>query len=330
MDASFQEGSQHAANMARGIEDNIKSGEDQTNVPQFQGAINISEDELGKAREHLKNHEYGKDLEEIHNTRKIYIVDDTDPMIVRSENINKDPKTALEETEEVIENKKGETIEYCEECPDEEYLVTGRREKKRHVDLDRPPYITAGQYCRNHGHLTIKVELVNESDGLFREDGSFNDIQHIRTVPWGGAYVDETYRVNGTKITLRKTIMQNGHPWIHPSCYLVSALQNHVLSAATIIRKLLGGDRDEDLWWGEIGYAHLHHRVVNDKKQHYFVEDNNVRHCEELVKQGLCRYHSKKPDPESNKYWKGLMIKDSWGDTLTYVADLIAKIPVKC
>lgn len=325
MDASFQEGSQHAANMTRGIEDNIKSGKDQAEVPQFQGAVNISEDELGKAREHLKNHEYGKDLEEIHKTRKIYIVDDTDPMIVRSESVLKDQKTALEETEEVIENEEGETIEYCEDCPEEEYYVTGRREKKRHVDLDRPPYITAGQYCRNHKQLTIKVELVNESNGLFREDGSFNNIQHIRTVPWGGAYEDETYRVNGTEVTLRKTIMQNGYPWINPDCYLVDSLHNHVLSSATIIQKLLGGDRDEDLYWGQIGYAHLHHRVVNDKKQHYFVEDATVKRCEELVKQGLCRYHSRNPDPPSNKYWKGMRVLDSWGDTITYACRLNCK-----
>lgn len=327
MDSSFTEGSQHAASMTQGIEDNIKSGKGQADVPYFQGEITIDQNDLGKAREHLKNHEYGKDLEEIHNTRKIYIVDDTDPMIVRSENVLKDQKTALEESEEVIENKEGETIEYCEECPDEEYLVTGRREKKRHVDLDRPPYITAEQTCYNprHGRLTIKVELLNESNGLFREDGSFNNIQHIRTVPWGGAYVDETYRVNGAEVTLRKTIMQHGHPWIEPDCYLVPALRNHVLSAATMIRKLLGGDRDEDLYWGQIGYAHLHHRVVNDKKQHYFVEDDNVKHCEELVKQGLCRYHSRNPDPPSNKYWKGLKVWDSWGDTLTYACRLNCK-----
>ena len=110
MDSSFAEGSQHAANMARGIEDNIKSGKDQTNIPQFQGEITIDTDELQKSREHLKNHEYGKDLEEIHNTRKIYIVDDTDPIIVRSENVLKDQKTALEEAEEIIESKDGETI----------------------------------------------------------------------------------------------------------------------------------------------------------------------------------------------------------------------------
>jgi len=327
MDSSFAEGSQHAANMTQGIEDNIKSGKDQSNVPHFQGEINIPKGEVEKAQEYLKNHKYGKDLEEIHKTRKIYIVDDTDPIIVRSENVLKDQKTALEETEEVIENEEGETIEYCEECPDEEYLVTGRREKKRYVYLDKPPYITAGKTCPNprHGHLTIKIELLNESNGLFREDGSFNNIQHIRTVPWGGAYVDETYRVNGAEVTLRKTIMQHGHPWIEPDCYLVPALQNHVLSAATMIRKLLGGDRDEDLWWGEIGKAHLHHRVVNDTNQHYFVEDDTVRHCEELVKQGLCRYHSGKPDPKSDKYWKGLRVNDSWGDTITYACRLNCK-----
>ena len=153
MDASFQEGAQHAAGMSGGIEDNIKSGKGQADLPYFQGEITIDKNELNKSREHLENHEYGKDLEEIHKTRKIYIVDDTDPIIVRSENVLKDQKTALEETEEVIESKDGETIEYCEDCPEEEYYVTGRREKKRHVDLDRPPYITAGQYCRNHKQL---------------------------------------------------------------------------------------------------------------------------------------------------------------------------------
>ena len=141
MDSSFADGVQHAASMTGGIEDNIKSGKDQANIPHFQGEITIDQNELKKSREHLKNHKYGKDLEEIHNTRKIYIIDDTDPIIVRSENVLKDQKTALEESEEIIENKEGETIEYCEDCPDEEYLVTGRREKKRYVYLDKPPYI---------------------------------------------------------------------------------------------------------------------------------------------------------------------------------------------
>ena len=318
MDSAFKDGANHASRVTQGIESNIKSGRGQSEVPQFQGEISIKEEEIKKARDHLESNKYGKDLEEIHATRDIFIVDDTDPVIVRSENINKDPKKALQETEEVIAGKDGETIEYCEECPDEEYLVTGRREKKRYVYLNKPPYITAGQTCKNHGHLTIRVDLVNESDGLFREDGDFRDIRHVRTVSWGGAYVDETYRVNGTEVTLRKTIMQDGHPWIKPGCYLVPALQNHVLSAATMIQKLLGGDRDEYMHWGEIGSAYLHHRIVDDKRQHYYEMDSNVRHCEELLEQGLCRYHSIQRDSPSVKYWKGLKVRDSWGETVTY------------
>jgi len=108
------------------------------------------------------------------------------------------------------------------------------------------PYITAGQMCPNHGYLSIKVQVVSTlNEKLFREDGEFRDITHISTVPHGGAYTDETYRVNGGSVVLRKTILQNGHPWVHPSCYLVAALQKHAVSAETLITKLLGRTKDE-------------------------------------------------------------------------------------
>ncbi|MBO4405847.1 MAG: conjugal transfer protein TraN [Alphaproteobacteria bacterium] len=324
MDSSFSEGAWHAASMTQGVDDNIKSGKDQTNIPQFQGEITIDTDELQKSREHLKNHEYGKDLEEIHNTRKIYIVDDTDPIIVRSENVLKDQKTALEEAEEIIESKDGETIETCEDCPDEEYYVTGRREKKRHVDLDRPPYISTGGSTCNHGTFRVVVTIPYEKPEAFREDGVWN-IQFTGKTE-NGADIYEHYLANGVPIIMKKTILQNEHPWQHPGrCVMTDPLLKFVVGSPDILRELLSGTEDRFYNWGRLGTAHLHHRIVNDKRQHYFVEDGTVRHCEELMKQGLCRYHKRKPDPPSNRYWKGMRVYDSWGDTITYACRLNCK-----
>ncbi|MDR1235380.1 MAG: conjugal transfer protein TraN [Holosporaceae bacterium] len=318
MTNSFEHGKQAAESCKNGIEDQIKSGVNKTQVPQYRDGVFISGDELSKSFEHLEKDPHGRDLRGIHKTRKPYILDDTEEFMIRSENYHQHPEQAFEETEETEEGTDNYTIETCEECPDEEYFVKARKTKKRYVYLQTPPYITAGQNCLNHGHLTIKVEIVSEPEEIFREDGVFADITRLGTVPWGGAYIDETYRVNGVNIILRKTIQQNGYPWIRPGCYLVPALQNHVISAADMIRKLLGGANDEYIPWGEIGNAYLHHRVVNDTGEHYWILDDACRHYEELCEQGLCRYHALEEDPPSDKFWKGKKVNGSWGQTVTY------------
>jgi len=294
------------------------SGIDKGSVPQYQDGHFIHSDKLKESFEELESNEHGRVLRDIHQTRKPYILDDTEPFMVRSEKAHQNPKEAFEETEEIEADSDSYTIETCEECPDVEYFVKARMIKKRYVYLQTPPYITAGKTCENHGHLTIKVEIVSEPEEIFREDGAFNNITHISTVPWGGAYVDETYQVNGVNIVLRKTIQQNGAPWIHPECYLVPSLQNHVVSAATMITKLLGGANDEYIHWGDIGNAYLHHRVVNDTGEHYWIPDDAYKHYEELCDQGLCRYESYEDDPPSDKYWKGKKVNGSWGRTMTF------------
>lgn len=317
MQTSFQDGKCLAEQMSSGIENDIKSGANKDQIPQYQDGVFISTNELSKSFERLRNSREGQTLVEVHKTRKPYILDDTEQFMIRSETVHNNPEKAFEETE-AVEECDNYTIETCEECPHEEYFVKARKTKKRYVYLNRPPYITAGQHCQNHGHLTIKVEIVDESDELFREDGEFRDIKHISTKYWGGAYIDEVYSVNGVNVTLRKTIQQNGHPWIHPRCYLVPALQNHVVSAATMITKLLGGTEDENLYWGQIGYAHLYHREVNDTEKHYWILDDACKHYEELTEQGLCRYYAVEEDPATDKYWKGKKIHGSWGQTVTY------------
>lgn len=324
MQSSFDDGKNTAESMKNGIENDIKSGRKKTEIPQYQEGVYISQDELANSFSYLKNSASGKDLVEIHKTRKPYILDDTEPFMVRSEDAHQHPEKAFEQTEE-IQEENGFTIETCEECPHEEFLVKARKTKKRYVYLDKAPYITAGQNCDNHGYLTIRVEIIDESDSLFREDGTFQNITHVSTNHWGGAYIDEVYSVNGVHVTLRKTIQQNGHPWIHPRCYLVPALQNHVVSAATLISKLLGGAEDEDIYWGQIGNAHLTHRVVNDTGKHYWILDDACQHYEQLTEQGLCRYHSMVEDPPTDKYWKGKKVNGSWGQTVTYACRAACK-----
>lgn len=318
LQSSFDHGKQVAESSKKGIEDQIKSGANKAHIPQYQDGVFINKEELSRSFEHLESDPHGRDLRDIHKTRKPYILDDTEDFMMRSENVHQHPEQAFEESEEVEEGVDSFTIETCEECPDEEYFVKARKTKKRYVYLQTPPYITAGQNCQNHGYLTIKVEIVSEPEEIFREDGVFADITHISTVPWGGAYIDETYRVNGVNVVLRKTIQQNGSPWIRPGCYLVPALQNHVVSAATMITKLLGGANDEYIHWGQIGNAYLHARVVNDTGEHYWILDDACQHYEELCKKGLCRYHSMEEDPPSDKYWKGKKVNGSWGQTVTY------------
>lgn len=318
MTDSFAHGKQVAESSKNGIEDQIKSGANKVHVPQYQDGVFIDKEELSRSFEHLESDPHGRDLRDIHKTRKPYILDDSEHFMTRSENVHQHPEKAFEETEEIESGSDDYTIETCEECPDEEYFIKARKTKKRYVYLQTPPYITAGQNCQNHGYLTIKVEIVSEPEEIFREDGQFRDITHISTNAWGGAYIDETYMVNGVNVVLRKTIQQNGAPWIRPGCYLVPALQNHVVSAATMITKLLGGTSDELIPWGEIGNATLHHRVVNDTGEHYWILDDACKHYEDLCEKGLCRYLSMEEDPPSDKYWKGKKVNGSWGQTVTY------------
>lgn len=330
LQSSFIEGEKLSESRKNGLADQIKSGAWKSAVPQFQEEYSISQDETASAFQHAKESEAGKAIMEIHKTRGMYKFEETDPLISKSENLHKDPQKSMNEIEVSDIGSTDYTIEYCEECSDAEHLVTARKTKKRYVYLQTPPYITAGQGCQNHGYLTIKVEIVSEPEEIFREDGEFKDITHLSTVPWGGAYIDETYRVNGVNVVLRKTIQQNGSPWIHPGCYLVPDLQNHVVSAATMITKLLGGASDEYLPWGQVGNAYLHHRVVNDTGEHYWILDDKCQEYEELTRQGLCRYHSMIEDPPTDKYWKGKKVNDSWGQTVTYACKYSCKSTCAC
>lgn len=313
----FEFGKQDAAQKSNGLDAKIKSGDKKNEIPYYREDFSIDKEELSRAKWHLERNEYGLDLRDAHRKRDPYILDDKESFMVRSEKAHKNPEKEFEATEAIGGGEGKYTIETCEECTQEEYLVRGRKIKKRYVYLDKPPYITAGQTCKNHGHLTVRVEILEESDEVFNEEGTFN-ITHLSTVPWGGAYVDETYHVNGANIVLRKTIQQNGHPWIHPQCYLVPALQNHVVSANTLITKLLRGAEDEDIHWGEIGNAHLYHRIVNDTGDHYWILDSTCKRYEDLCDQGICRYYSVTDDPPTDKFWKGKKVNGSWGQTVTY------------
>ena len=279
----------------------------------------ISEEAAKHPQSYLEREEgkYGRDVIHMRNARKSFKIDKTEPFLKRANKIFKDPKKHLETTTVVV-NENNYSVETCEDCEEVIYFVKGRREKKRYVYLDKPPYIEAGAYCGNHGYLTIKVELIGENDDLFLENGEFNNIELVRTSEGDGSYVDEVYKVNKGEVTLRKTIHQNGHPWIHPRCYLVPALRRHVLSAPEMIKLLLGGEVDETLQWGTISSATLHHREVNDTEQHYWIAEDIIKECEEKAERGECEYEEVVKDPPSDKFWKGKRIRDSWGETVTY------------
>ena len=313
--ANFNSGKQTAESLKGKITSNMTSGKG--NIPQFKEEFVISETETSKAFEHAKSNESSQAVMEIHATRGQYKFDNKDPLFERSEIILKDPEKVLHEVESVEIGGENYTIEYCEECSDEEYLVKGRRIKKRYVYLDKPPYITASNYCKNHKTLSVKVEIPEEPEGIFREDGQFENIEFLGKNQ-SGAIVNERYRVNGYEIVLRKTITQNGHPWIHPDCWMVPHLQNQVLDASYLIRELLGGSVDKDLNWGKLGKAHLTHRVVNDTGEHYWIEDDKCKEYERLADMGICRYVSMEEDPEMDKFWKGKKVRGSWGQTVTY------------
>lgn len=317
MQSSFDDGKNTAESMKNGIEDDIKSSRKKTEIPQYQDGVSIDKNELSKAFEHLRHSEYGEDLVEIHKTRKPYILDDTEPFMVRSENIHKNPEKAFVEAEE-IEEGNDFTIETCEECPHEEYLVKARKTKKRHVYLDKPPYIeVSGAHC-NHGYLSVHVTIPNEPDDAFLEDGTFNIVHVGRTA--SGADTYEHFLVNGVPVDLKKTVLQNGAPWPNRGneCVMTRSLHAFVLDSPDLIKTLLGGSEDQAYNWGRIGTAHLHHRVVNDTGKHYWILDDACQHYEQLVEQGLCRYYSMEEDPPTDKYWKGKKVRGSWGQTVTY------------
>ncbi|MDR2107638.1 MAG: hypothetical protein LBO73_03935, partial [Holosporaceae bacterium] len=249
--------------------------------------------------------ETAKAVFEIHRERGMYKFDKNDPLISKSEEYHKNPQKLLNEIETRTAVGNDYTVEYCEECSGDEYLVTARKTKKRYVYLQTPPYITAGQNCDRHGWLSVKVEILNEPEEVFREDGQFLNIRHVSTNQWGGAHIDEVYNVNGVDVVLRKTIFQDGLPWIRPGCYLIPSLRGNVVNSGMLITKLLGGANDEDIGWGEIGNAHLYHRTVNDTGEHYWILDDKCKEYEKLTEEGLCRYHSMVEDPPSDKYWKG-------------------------
>ena len=310
-DANFNKGKQVAETLKGKVPGN------KNNIPQFKEGFVISENETSRAFEHAKNNEASKAVMEIHTSRGQYNFDEKDPLFERAETIQKDPEKVLREVASIDEGGTQYTIEYCDECSDEEYFVKARRNKKRYVYLDKPPYITASNYCENHKTLSVRVEIPNEPEEIFREDGLFESIEFLGKSQ-NGAILDERYRVNGYEIVLRKTISQNGHPWIHPQCWMVPHLQNQVLDAGYLIRELLGGTQDKSLSWGKLGNAHLTHRVVNDTGEHYWIEDDKCKEYEQLVEQGVCRYVSMVEDPEMDKYWKGKKVRGSWGQTLTY------------
>lgn len=316
-EGNFNAGKSVAESLKNNIRGNIISGKQKSSIPQFKEGFSISETETSHTMEHAGKNEASQAVFEIHKNRGIYKFDENDPLFERSEGIEKEPEKALNEVEEVESGEEGYTIEYCEECSDEEYLVKARKIKRRYVYLDKPPYITATAYCENHGRLSVKVEIPEEPNEIFREDGQFENIEFLGKSQ-DKAVLNERYRVNGYEIILRKTIMQNGRPWIHPNCYLVPHLQNKVLDAKYLIRELLGGSKDKDLNWGKLGKGHLYHRVVNDTGEHYWDEDDKCKEYERLCDAGLCRYVSMVEDPETDKYWKGKKVRGSWGQTLTY------------
>jgi hypothetical protein len=316
--AHFDDGKRLAAERAAEAERKIKSGEGKGNAPQYQEGFSISPDETANAFAHARGNTAAQAVTEIHRERGMYKFDENDPLIAKSEEYHKDPQKHLNEIEVVEAGGTDYSIEYCEECSDDEFLVTARKTKKRYVYLQTPPYITAGHNCSNHGWLSVKVELLNEPEEVFREDGQFLNLRHVGTNAWGGAYIDETYSVNGVNVTLRKTVFQNGSPWIRPGCYLVPALRGNVVGSGVLITKLLGGSEDRVYNWGRIGTAYLHHRVINDTGEHYWILDDKCQEYERLTEQGLCRYHSMVEDSPSDKYWKGKKVNGSWGQTVTY------------
>ena len=195
------------------------------NVPQFKEGFVISENETSRAFEHAKNNEASKAVMEIHTSRGQYNFDENDPLFERAETIQKDTEKVLREVESIDEGGTNYTIEYCDECSDEEYFVKARRNKKRYVYLDKPPYITASNYCENHKTLSVRVEIPNEPEEIFREGGLFESIEFL-----GKSQKDTRVRCNfGCKIQSKRIrnyptknwwnkVFADTYPWLHGQC----------------------------------------------------------------------------------------------------------------
>jgi conjugal transfer mating pair stabilization protein TraN len=241
-----------------------------------------------------------------HPERGIFIIDeDTDPVLTRSETIGENPLKSLNEVENITPDQNG-TTEECEECSNEEYTITTHAEKRF---LQK---ITASQYCRNHGLLTVEVELESAPEDLFREAVTVGEIRLISSVQ-NGAYIFETYDVRGKQLVLRKTIMQNGSPWINPGCYLVPALTQNVVNGPALALRLLSGS-PEAINWGDIQNVSFN----VDENRYFFIGDALSHHVEELEEQGLADIENVIEATPTTKRWPNKAITDSWNRTISY------------
>ena len=322
VEKSFDYGKQVAESKKNDANGGINKEKD---VPHYDGEFSIDKNELSKSAEILEDTGHARDLRDIHKTRKPFILEDKEAFIVRSENVHKHPEKEFDETETIEFGSDGNKTKYCEECTGEEYLVSARTIKKRYVYLDKEPYVKASKYCEKsegeHGTLSIETRIVQEFDEMFREDGVLDikpDPYRSRWTENNDSIIHEYYIVNGVPIELRKIVYQEGRPGIVSGCYLASDLRAYVVDNKDLIKDLLGSEHNKKIWWGQIGYANLHARVVNDTGEHYWIPEGADNHYEDLCDKGVCRYVNFTDDPLSNKFWKGKKVLGSWGRTVTY------------
>jgi hypothetical protein len=134
MQNQFSSAQQLAQERAKEAELQIKSARGKSETPQFQEGFRINQDETAKSFEHAQNSEAGKAIFGIHRERGMYKFDENDPLISKSEEYHRDPQKLLNEIETRSAGENDYSIEYCEECSDEEYLVMARKTKKRQRD----------------------------------------------------------------------------------------------------------------------------------------------------------------------------------------------------
>jgi hypothetical protein len=271
------------------------------------GAANVAVEQYMKKEKGQDGSIY-KHIAEMHNNpeRGMFIIDeDSDPVFIKSETIGENPLKSLNEVENITPDQNG-TIEECEECSNAEYTVTIRAEKRF---LQK---ITASQYCRNHGLLTVEVELENAPEDLFREAVTVGEIRLVSSVR-NGAYIFETYDVRGKQLVLRKTIMQNGSPWINPGCYLVPALTQYVVNGPALVHKLLSGS-PEAINWGDIQNV----KFSVDEGRYFYIGDALSRHVEELEDRGLAYIEKVTEEAPTTKRWPNKAITASWNRTVSY------------
>lgn len=250
--ANFDAGKSVAESLRGSIGGSLTSGKQKSMIPQFKEGVSISETETSRTMEHAGRNEASQAVFEIHKDRGIYKFDEKDPLFERSEVIEKEPEKVLQEVEEVESGGEGYTIEYCEECSEEEYIVKARKTKRRYVYLNKPPYIeTNGAHC-NHGVLKIMIRILEEKDEMFREDGQFN-IVHTATIPGTRENKDlentyEHFLVNGCPLVLVKTVYQNGRPWPNrgSECCMTRDLHRFVIDSPDLVKQLLGGSEDRE------------------------------------------------------------------------------------